>query len=242
MLQKAKAIALHSVRYGDNSIVAYIYCLEHGRVTLMANGAYGKKAKSGKAIFFQPLSIIDVVFYRGKGPTMGRLKEVSSSYIASSISNSPIKVAIALFIGEVIYRTVKEEEGNAPLFGFLELSIKSLDAIEVGVANFHLIFLSHLSKFLGFYPHGEFSDQTPYFDFRSGVFVEQKPEHHFYFSSEYSKILYDTLQHRYENASQLVLNGSQRSAFLNLMLSYYQYHTDSQTAFRSLPVLQQLFA
>jgi len=208
----------------------------------MVNGAYGKGVKSGKAVFFQPLSLIDVVFYRGKGHTMGRLKEVSSSYVASSISSSPIKVAIALFISEVIYRTVKEEEGNAPLFGFLKLSIKSLDAIEVGVANFHLIFLTHLSRFLGFYPHGEFTAKTPFFDFRSGVFVEYEPKHHFYFSPEYSKILYDTLQHRYENASQLALVGTQRSAFLSLMLSYYQYHTDSQTAFRSLTVLQQLFA
>lgn len=241
MLQKAKAIALHSVRYGDNSIVVYLYSCEFGRLTLMVNGAYGKGRKAGKAVFFQPLSLIDIVFYPGKNQGMGRLKEVSSSFVSVSISNSPAKSAIALFTGEVIYRTVREEEGNRPLFTFLELSIKSLDAMDSGVANFHLIFLSHLSKYLGFYPHGGFSEQTPYFDFRSGIFVGHKPKHAFFFSSAYSKILYDTLILNYDNASQLSLNGAQRSFFLDLMLSYYQYHTDSSTTFQSLSVLQQVF-
>ena len=127
------------------------------------------------------------------------------------------------------------------MYTFLELSIKSLDAIESGVANFHLIFLSHLSKYLGFYPHGQFSEQTPYFDFRNGIFVAQEPLHAFYFSSLYSKILYDTLILDYDNANQLSLNGTQRSSFLDLILSYYQYHNDSSTTFQSLPVLQQVF-
>lgn len=241
MLQKARAIALHSVRYGDNSIVAYLYSYEFGRLTLMVNGAYGKGRRAGKAVFFQPLSLIDIVFYAGKNQGMGRLKEVSSPFVSVSISSSPAKSAIALFMGEVIYRTVREEEGNHPLYTFLELSIKSLDAMDSGVANFHLIFLSHLSKYLGFYPHGVFSDQTPYFDFRSGIFVEHEPKHAFFFSSADSKTLYDTLILDYDNASQLSLNGTQRSSFLNLMLSYYQYHTDSSTTFHSLSVLQQVF-
>ncbi|MDD2278127.1 MAG: recombination protein O N-terminal domain-containing protein [Bacteroidales bacterium] len=241
MLQKARAIALHSVRYGESSIVAYLYSCEFGRLTLMVNGAYGKGRKAGKAVFFQPLSLIDIVYYTGKNNGMGRLKEVSPSFVSVSVSSSPIKSAIALFVGEVIYRTVREEEGNHPLYTFLELSIKSLDAIESGVANFHLIFLSHLSKYLGFYPHGQFSEQTPYFDFRNGIFVAQEPLHAFYFSSLYSKILYDTLILDYDNANQLSLNGTQRSSFLDLILSYYQYHNDSSTTFQSLPVLQQVF-
>jgi DNA repair protein RecO (recombination protein O) len=241
MLQKARAIALHSVRYGESSIVAYLYSSEFGRLTLMVNGAYGKGRKAGKAVFFQPLSLIDIVYYAGKNNGMGRLKEVSPSFVSVSVSSSPIKSAIALFVGEVIYRTVREEEGNPPLYTFLELSIKSLDAIESGVANFHLIFLSHLSKYLGFYPHGQFSEQTPYFDFRNGIFVEQEPLHAFYFSSLYSKILYDTLMLDYDNANQLNLNGTQRSSFLDLILSYYQYHNDSSTTFQSLSVLQQVF-
>lgn len=241
MLQKARGIALHSVRYGDSGMVAYFYTREQGRITLMVHGAYGKGKRSKKAIYCQPLTISDLVFYAPKAQGMGRLKEISSPFVSVSLSTSPVKSAIALFLGEVIYRVVREEEGNLALFSFIEYSIQSLDAIEDGVANFHLIFLVHLSKHLGFYPKGEYSAKTPYYDYRSGTFVEQRPRHEFYFPVEYSQFLHSVLLSDYLQADKLSLKGLKRSEFLDLMLKFYQFHADPSIIFQSLQVLHQVF-
>ena len=61
MLAKSSVIALHSVRFGEKSLVAYVYSEQYGRLTLMVNSAFGKSKAGGKAIFFQPLSILSTV-------------------------------------------------------------------------------------------------------------------------------------------------------------------------------------
>ncbi|PKP39826.1 MAG: DNA repair protein RecO [Bacteroidetes bacterium HGW-Bacteroidetes-15] len=241
MIDKAKSIALHTVRYGENSLVAYMYTYEFGRITLMVNAAHGKGKGAKKAIFFQPLTLTNLIFYPGKNHGMGRLKEISPYVSLNSIYINPIKRAIALFIGEVIYRSVREEESNPPLYHFLEASIQSLDALENGVSNFHLLFLALLSKHLGFFPNGSYSDQTPFFDYKNGFFVKSEPNHPLFFTPEYAKILSNSLYTGYENADALKINGSQRSAFLSKMLLYYSYHTDSVQNIKSLPILSQVF-
>ena len=242
MIQKSKSIALHTVRYGENSLVAYLYTQEFGRVSLMVNSAYGKGKAAKKAIYFQPLNIIDVVFYPSRNQGLGRLKEVSVSKANSFLHANIVKSAIAVFLGEIVYRTVKEEESNLALFQFLELSVLMLDVMDKGVANFHLLFLVKLSKYLGFYPSGEYSVATPFFDCKSGQFVKFEPLHPIHFNQNHSELLSKLLQNDYASPGTISLNGSQRNDFLNQLLNFYAYHLDSVHALKSLPVLNQLFS
>ena len=241
MLQKARCIALHSIKYGDSSLIAHLYSYEFGRITLMVNGAYGKTKSSKKAIFFQPLNLINLIFYPSKAGGMGRLKEVSLLQPNNSVQGSHVKRAIALFLGEVIYTTIREEESNPSLFNFLEVSIMALDAIEAGVSNFHLLFIAQLSRYLGFFPNGSFSDSTPYFDYRNGFFVNSKPLHNQHFSVEQSRILSSVIETSFEHADHIRLNGTQRNEFINNMLHYYAFHNSTTQNVKSHLVLAQVF-
>lgn len=242
MIQKSKSIALHTIRYGEKSLVAYLYTQEFGRISLMVNNAYGKGKGTKKAIYFQPLCIIDTVFYPAKKQGLGRLKEVSISKANPLLHMDMVKSSIAVFLGEIVYRTVKEEENNSALFQFLELSILSLDAMGKGVANFHLLFLARLTKYLGFYPNGEYTSATPFFDCKSGLFVRDEPMHPIYFNRAHSQLLSTLLQTDYRKAHTIALNGNQRNDFLNQILNFYTYHMDSAHNIKSLPVLSQLFS
>lgn len=241
MIKKAKCIALHTVRFGETSLVAYVYSQEYGRVSLMVNNAYGKGKNAKKAIYFQPLNIIEIVFYPGKAQTLAKLKEVSISQTNTALHLNPVKSAIALFIGEIIYRTIREEESNPSLFRFLEISIQTLDALEHGISNFHLIFLSQLTKYLGFYPSGSHTSSTPYFDYKNGLYVSAEPVHPMFFTLEQSRILSLTLTTTYTDAHELKLNGRQRNEFLTNMLNFFSYHMDTVQSMKSLAVLNQVF-
>jgi DNA repair protein RecO (recombination protein O) len=241
MIQKATSIAVHSLKYGENSLIAYIYTKEFGRITLMVNSAFGRGKTRGKAVFFQPLTLLDIVFYPGRNHGMGRLKEVAVSTPHNTLHTNHIKRAISLFIGEVIYRSIREEESNFALFNFLELSIRTLDALDNGVSNFHLLFLAQLSKYLGFFPHGNYSEITPYFDYKNGHFAKSEPLHPIYFPRQYGQILSMALETPYNKANELLLNGEQRSEFLTLMLKFYAFHLDSIQYVNSLSILAQVF-
>lgn len=57
---------------------------------------------------------------------------------------------MALFLSEFLYRAIREEAENRPLFAYLQHSIIWLDECGDGFANFHLVFLMRLSRFLDF--------------------------------------------------------------------------------------------
>ena len=71
---------------------------------------------------------------------------------------------MALFLAEFLYRAIREEAENRPLFAYLQHSVIWLDECREGFANFHLVFLMRLSRFLGLYPNLEDYHTGDYFD------------------------------------------------------------------------------
>ena len=76
--------------------------------------------------------------------TLYRVKEAKSFYPFSSIPYDPYKSSMALFLSEFLYRAIREEAENRPLFAYLQHSIIWLDECGDGFANFHLVFLMRL--------------------------------------------------------------------------------------------------
>lgn len=241
MIHKTKAIALHTVKYGDNSLIAYVYSESHGRLSLMVHSAYGKQKSAVKAVFFQPLNILNLVYYHRGNQTLCKLKEVSTEVTYSTIPFDPVKRAIALFIGEVVYRTIREEEPNPVMFNFLENSIQLLDVMQRGASNFHLIFLTQLTRYLGFFPGNQWSESLPIFDYKNGLFVPTDPAHPLYFNKEKSKLIGLVLSTPFHDAERLELNHKTRTQLIDNLLAFYQVHIESVTGIKSLPILSQIF-
>lgn len=241
MIHKTKAIALHAVKYGDSSLIAYVYTESHGRLSLMVHGAYGKKKSAGKAVFFQPLSIINIVYYHKGIHSLSKLKEVSAEVNFGSLPFDPAKRAIALFIGEIVYRTIREEEPNPVMFNFLENAIHLLDVMHSGVSNFHLIFLAQLTRHLGFYPGNAWSESTPFFDYKNGLYVPVEPAHPLYFDKEKSKMISLVFSTPFHETESLKLNHKTRAHLIDNILTFYQVHIESISGIKSLSILSQVF-
>ncbi|NOU17860.1 MAG: DNA repair protein RecO [Bacteroidales bacterium] len=241
MIHKTKAIALHTIKYGDSSLIAYVYSESHGRLNLMVHSAYGRKKSAGKAIFFQPLSLINIIYYHKGFQSLCKLKDVSTEVSFSSIPFDPVKRAIALFIGEVVYRTIREEEPNPTMYNYLENSIQLLDVMHSGISNFHLIFLAQLSRYLGFFPGNNWSEAKPIFDYKNGLFIHAQPLHPLFFDKENSKLIGQVLQTPFHEAEKLQLNHKVRAQLINNFLSFYQVHIESVSNIKSLPILSQVF-
>ncbi|MDR2938263.1 MAG: DNA repair protein RecO, partial [Prevotellaceae bacterium] len=139
-MDKLRGIVLHSIKYGDTSSIAYIYTDLHGRKTYMLNGVRGGKNKQ-RAALLQPLFLLDIETYpERKSGGICRAKEFRASLPLQGISCNVHKNVVALFIGEVLYKLVREEEQNEPLFDFLHKHILLLNELQTGVSNFHLYF------------------------------------------------------------------------------------------------------
>jgi len=115
----------------------------------IVNGVRSKSAKS-KIALYQPLTLLDLVVYHRDNADILRIKEVKCLYPYQSIQNDVRKTTIAMFINEIINKTVKDESHSEEVCDFLIRSLITLDHQVKGIDNFHLIFLLKLSRFLGF--------------------------------------------------------------------------------------------
>jgi len=84
MIESTKGIVLHQIKYSDTGIVAQLYTRKFGRQSCLIRGMRSKK--SGKHnIFFQPMSILDLVFYFKESREMQMMKDFSVSYSPSDV-------------------------------------------------------------------------------------------------------------------------------------------------------------
>jgi len=240
MLQKNRGIVLHSIKYNDNSNIVEIYTELSGRASFLVNLPRSKKS-AVKSVLFQPLSIIE--FEADYRPTsnLHRVKEAKSYYPFSSLPYDPYKSAIALFIAEFLYRAVREETENRPLFAYLVHSIQWLDEQNKGFANFHLVFLMRLSRFLGLYPNLEDYRDGDYFDLLNACFTIKKPFHGSFIEPDEASRLVKLMRMNYDTMHLFAMNRVERSRCLLIINDYYRLHLPEFPALKSLDVLKELF-
>lgn len=238
MAHKLKGIVLHHIKYKDHSLIAYLYTNQFGRKTVIVKGKSNGNKKGGK---LQVLSLLDFETQGRRGADMPSIKEYSYAELLPSILTDVRKSAIALFMGELLYKLLKEEEANEPLFNYLYHSICLLDALDEGVTNFHLHFMVQLARYLGFSMpdnrHGNI-----YFDIKSGEFTSIEPRHPQYFDQEETRVLTELLSRPASQLGQLGLHGELRYQFSCKMIDFYAFHFDHVLPVRSLSVLHELFS
>ena len=150
MPTRTRAIVLNHFRYGDNSLIVDLYTDNMGRQPVFVNNAFSKKSRIRPALF-QPLHLLEADLHHRANRQMQRISNVHVFYPFQNIPYSPAKSCIAIFIAEILHKTLKEEEANRELFDFLLHAIQTLDLNSCGTANFHIVFLVHYSRYLGFY-------------------------------------------------------------------------------------------
>ena len=156
MLVTTKAIVLSTIKYGDADLIVKCYTQEGLKSYMLKRILKAKKGKL-KAAYFQPLTQLELVAKHNVKGNLNFIKEAKVSYPYSSITFDISKQAIALFLSEILNKSIHEEEVNAPLFEYIETALIWLDTHN-NVANFHLLFLVNLTKHLGFYPEKEKDD------------------------------------------------------------------------------------
>lgn len=240
MWQKTVGIVLHTIKYSDTSNIVDVYTEVYGRVSFLVSVSRAKRA-AVKSVLFQPLTLIECEADFRSTTGLHRIKEVKA-YPFKSIPYHPYKSAIALFLAEFLYRAVKDEGENRSLFAYLKHSIEWLDECETDFANFHLVFLMRLSRFLGLYPNLDDYSQGDYFDLLNACFTPIRPyKHTHYVNAEESFRLSRLMRMNYETMRLFGMSRTERSRCLTVINDYYQLHIPGWQTLKSLAVLQELF-
>ena len=130
---KGRGVVLHSLKYGDSSLVVYLLTDVGGRRTYMVQGVRSRSGRGSKLALFQPMFPVEFEGLESPRREMDRFREVRAGFVLQSLPFDVRKSTVALFMAEVLYRLVKECEPNQRLFDFVWGSVAALDALDEGV-------------------------------------------------------------------------------------------------------------
>ncbi|QEC77452.1 DNA repair protein RecO [Mucilaginibacter ginsenosidivorax] len=241
MLHKTRGIVFKATDYGESSVIVQIFTEKFGLQSYIINGAKKPKAKIGRNML-QPLHLLDLVVYHKNTGSVQRIAELKNSPVLQSIPYDVIKSCIAIFLNEVLYKSIKQQSAEENIFDFVFSAIEWLDHQTGNVANFHLLFLSRLTRYLGFYPDRALIDHADYFDLKNGTFSKYKPDTVMYLSPPHTQNFSRLLKSSFENMDQLKLSNDERRYLIQKLMEYYALHIEGFGNIRSGDVLEEVLS
>jgi len=239
MLHKTRGIVFKTTDYGESSVIVQVFTEKFGLQSYIINGVKKPKAKITRNML-QPLHLLDMVVYHKNTGQVQRISELKASPVLQSIPYDVIKSSIAIFLNEVLYKAVRQQSADENLFDFIFNAIEWLDHPTAGLANFHLLFLVKLTRYLGFYPEQLKVDGMDYFDMKDGTFSRYKPQGLYYLSPTHTQHFFQLLQSNFETLPQLHFSNDERRYLLNKLLEYYALHIEGFGNIKSHEVLEEV--
>ena len=222
MIFKTRGIVFRFTKFKETSIIVTIFTEEFGLQSYIVNGVRSKSAKNRIALY-QPLTLLNLVVYHRENANIERIKEISCLYPYRTLTTDVKKSTLAMFLNELLNKTVRDESHTAEIFEFLCQSLITLDTLGKGYENFHLIFLLKLCRYLGF---GVYSLN----EVLGGRVADPETE----------KILNQLLTSEYD--TPLVISNPERRALLDLLLKFYAEHMENLGEIKSVQVLKDVFS
>lgn len=240
MFEKSSGIVLHNVKYSDNSSIVTLYTQKFGRLAVLIRHPKSKKSLSRRSIL-QPLFLLNLNIQYRKNRDIQQCKEIINTPVFSDIPFNILKGSIAMFLSDFLHKVLKEEEPNELLYEFLFNSIQVLDQTNRSSSNFHLVFLYQLSRFLGFQPEENYSNNHLYFHLVKGRFSSQFESTETSLDERISLLFRKLSKLKFSNMEEVELSKNERKVLLKGLIKYYNFHLPEIGKIKSLEVLEKIF-
>lgn len=220
MLHKTRGIVFRFTKYGETSIIVTIFTELFGLQSYIVNGIRSKTAKN-KIALFQPLTLLDLIVYHRQHANIERIKELRCLYPYQSLTADIKKSTIAMFITELLNKTVKDESHTQEMYAFLSDSLMAIDGLTTNYENSHLVLMVKLSRYLGF--GAQYVNEV-----LGGRITDEETE----------KLFKVILQSNYDQP--IIMSNLQRRSVLDLLLKYYAEHIENFGELKSVQVLRDV--
>lgn len=221
-------------------MIVELFTRSEGRQSFIVPMPKSAKSKVKKQ-YFQPLTLLEVTWDMRPKVQLHKLRDVRVLMPYTTIPFVPDKLTITLFLGEFLYHALKGEQQDETLFDYVVNSLEWLDGCSGVFANFHLVFLMRLSRFLGFYPNLEAFEDGDYFDLRQSCFCSEPPVHHDYLEPLDAQRLIQMMRMDFPTMYLFQLSHHDRNRLLDVAITYYRLHLPDFPELKSLAVLQAVY-
>lgn len=241
MLQATRGLVFHVSRYSDSSGIVRIFTEQTGLQSFIVRSLFSRNARIKPALFGH-LTLLDLVVDNKPGRSLQYIREASLNRPFHEITDDMVRSSILLFINEVLYKSVREEEANQSLFDFIENSLQYLNDPDIPVNSFHLLFLVRLSEHLGFGTTHSLTGEGDHFDMLAGLPDVNDPGHSYVIMGESLKLLKEISLMDYPALLNLSAPRTVRLELLNSLLDFFRIHLPEMAELKSVKVLHEIMS
>jgi DNA repair protein RecO (recombination protein O) len=239
-LTKCRAIVLKTIDYSESSVVLKCYTNLHGIQSYLINGVRSRKGNI-RPSQLQPLTLLELESYHQQNKNLQRIKELKCAPSLRTLHFDIIKSTIGIFLAELVHKSIKEENHtDEPLFEFLFNAIQILDLEHDHTAHFPIYFSIQLTRYLGFFPKGSYSDETNGFDLAEGSFSTYDTRNPFQAEPILSEKLSAFLASDFNTMKMIPITHAQRMQLLEHVLDYYREHIAGFGTMKSPKILREI--
>jgi len=238
MLISTEAIALSSIKYSESSLIVKCFTLSEGIKSYLIKGIRSRKKKFFNLGLFQPLTILEI---DANHKNNGNLESLRSAKILHPYKTIPFDIyknSIALFLSEMLLRSIKEEEKNEALYFFIKNSLIWLDSSS-NYINFHIHFIVKFLKYLGISPN-ESKINLKGFDMVNGAFSNSINKNN-YISGKVITYFKEFLGTNFDTNDHTISSSMERKELLEFLMKYMQIHLEDFRRPNSLNIMYDLF-
>ena len=218
-----------------------IYTELFGVQSYLVNGVRSDRRSASKANIYQPSTMLDLVVYHAPNKNLQRIREARVNHIYREAQQHVVKNTIAIYLVELIHKTITEPETNTALYEFFERSFLHIDASTSNdLADFPILFTLQLADRLGFGIHNAYSEKNSVLDLQHGQFCAKETLTSFQFVEGDDARLISLFAAQREFARSAKLNQSKRKELLGICIFYLRLHIPHLSELRSVDILHEV--
>ncbi len=145
MLTTTEAIVLSLQPYNDKAHILHAFTRKSGRINYIVYGIGRKKS----AAQYAPLSLVELTADMQPNRSFQTLRQTRLTYIPTQLPTDLRRRTVALFLAEILYRTLRHPMEDPALFDYLSDMTQELDTTP-NPENLHIRFLVGLAVQMGF--------------------------------------------------------------------------------------------
>lgn len=238
MQYTSRGILLHQTPYSETSLIVKIYTETLGLQSFILKGAF-RKGKN-KASWLFPLALLEITASSREIKNLQYLNSIQPEPGQQNRLSDMAKSSVFLFLNEMIYKSIREEEPNRDMFTFLHRQLEWLTHTSKYSHAFPIWFLIQFSRYLGFFPAGNFSITETFFDMSEGKFLTVPLDVKLCIEPPLSSVFSDLLT--ISSPDKIPdISLSERRQLIDAIVLYYRLHLSGFPEVKSLAVLQEIW-
>lgn len=239
--EKIQGIVIDIVKHNDKHNVVTLFTRTRGRMAFLSAAGGGKTTRMRNARLM-PLSVVETDINIHQNRELHILGTIAPLELWRDLYFNPIKSSLVLFISEFLNKYLRDSSPDDTAWDFIVSSLRTLDLLTSGLANFHIWFLIHFLPIAGIYPDLEHYEKGDAFDMRAGIPVADDHLHRDILSPEETAIMIKLSRMTLGNMHKFKFSGAERTKLIDRLLHYYAIHFPGLSSIKSLDVLSEVFS